>query len=165
MSYINFEPEPGQKEASHTIPLPKVPLGLAVGLVIMVIALAASASLYGHGAVRTPPIQVQSQHSVRLVADPSGDVLVYDGATNVLTRRVPAEHSGFLRGLLRVIARRRMIAHAPEDAPITVVRGVDGTIELSDPSSGLEVPVTSFGPTQVETIASLLVPQAGLAAK
>lgn len=156
MSRISFEAEPGSRSALHEIRLPRVPLLMGVALVVLVFVLAATARLTGKGAVRLDLGAPIASRALELVVEPSGDVLVLDGASREPRLRVPAGESGFLRGLDRVLARRRMIAGTGAGGPVVISRYRDGQLGVRDPASGFETLVTSFGPTQVATIAALL---------
>jgi hypothetical protein len=54
--------------------------------------------------------------------------------------------------------RERTLHEAPRDGPVTVTQWADGALTLKDPSTGRILELGSFGHTNRESFAQLLVP-------
>jgi putative photosynthetic complex assembly protein len=69
---------------------------------------------------------------------------------------VPPGTNGFLRGVLRGMARARRNEHVGEEPPFTLTRWADGQMTLADPQTGQRISLEVFGPTNARPFAQLL---------
>jgi len=70
---------------------------------------------------------------------------------------VPAGTNGFLRGVMRGLARARRNEHVGAEPPFTLTRWADGQMTLADPQTGQRVSLEVFGPTNARPFAQLLL--------
>jgi putative photosynthetic complex assembly protein len=64
--------------------------------------------------------------------------------------------NGFVRGVLRGLARERKLGGMGEGPPFRLIRWDDGRLSLRDLATGRQIELVSFGPTQLETFTKLL---------
>lgn len=75
---------------------------------------------------------------------------------NATIHVVPAGTNGFLRGVLRGLARARRNEHLGVEPPFTLTRWADGQMTLLDPQTGQRISLEVFGPTNARPFAQLL---------
>jgi putative photosynthetic complex assembly protein len=75
---------------------------------------------------------------------------------NATIHVVPPQTNGFLRGVLRGLARARRNEHVGEEPPFTLTRWADGQMTLADPTTGQRISLEVFGPTNAHAFAQLL---------
>ncbi len=78
----------------------------------------------------------------------SGDVVLVEA---------PGSNSGFIRGVLRGLARERMLHGKGHEIPFTVTQWSDGALTLTDQATGRVIELGSFGHTNRGAFAKLLV--------
>jgi putative photosynthetic complex assembly protein len=79
-----------------------------------------------------------------------GAVTVIDAQTNQVIDVVQGE-AGFIRGILRTIARERRIRGLNGNEPIELKSYNDGRLVLQDPLTNTSLELESFGSTNVES--------------
>lgn len=84
----------------------------------------------------------------------NGAVLVRDAATGVQVALFEGEQ-GFVRGVLRSMARTRRLQSADIHAPLLLQNHADGSLSLFDASTGERIHLESFGATQRASFARL----------
>ncbi len=157
-------------------PFPLAPLLGAGVLIAGVIALAAGPKL-GY----LPPIATASServvHHVVVVetrslrfTDRADGALVIDDVGRGTTAAVLPHgvNNGFIRGVLRGMARDRKLREVGKAAPFTLTLFSDDALTLTDPSTGRNIELGSFGPTNKQSFAELLLthrPPASAAAR
>jgi putative photosynthetic complex assembly protein len=143
-------------------PLPRGALAVAVGAAALALLTAGTARLTGIG-VMPPPVAAavdsrelrfedRSDGAVTVLAEPGGEVIdVLAPGTN-----------GFVRGVLRGLARERKRQEIGPTSPFRLTLWDDGRMTLEDPATGRQIGLEAFGPTNFAAFARLL--QAGRAA-
>ncbi|MDX2184902.1 MAG: photosynthetic complex assembly protein PuhC [Gemmatimonadaceae bacterium] len=154
-TYVTFEPEPGQNER---IEVPRGPLLGALGLVVLSFTLAVTARSTGYFKIPEPVSVPEARRALRFEDAKDGGIFVYDNATDSLIINLPAGYNGFARGALRALARKRMLASVPDNAPFVLTLWRDGRLTLDDPSTRDKIEISSFGPVQIESFMQFLVP-------
>jgi putative photosynthetic complex assembly protein len=154
-TYVTFEPEPGQNER---IEVPRGPLLGAFGLVLLTFSLALAARFTGYFKLPEPVSVPEARRALRFEDALDGGIFVYDNATDSLIINLPAGYNGFARGALRALARKRMLAQVPDEAPFVLTLWRDGRLTLDDPSTRDKIEISSFGPVQIESFMQFLVP-------
>ncbi len=154
-TYVTFEPEPGQNER---IEVPRGPLLGALGLVVLSFTLAVTARFTGYFKIPEPVSVPEARRALRFEDAKDGGIFVYDNATDSLIINLPAGYNGFARGALRALARKRMLASVPDNAPFVLTLWRDGRLTLDDPSTRDKIEISSFGPVQIESFMQFLVP-------
>jgi putative photosynthetic complex assembly protein len=92
--------------------------------------------------------------------NPAGGVWVLSvpedgGDLEMLTLVVPGE-GGFIRGVMRSMARERRMYHVGEEPAFRLTRWADTRLSLTDLATGRNVELTAFGPTNTEAFGKLL---------
>jgi putative photosynthetic complex assembly protein len=101
---------------------------------------------------------VTEQHAVRFNDNADGSISVLDGASRAELHKLAPETNGFLRVVMRSLARERRIAGLGPEEPFLLYRAsTDKRLILEDPTSGRTVGLDAFGPSNVGAFAALLV--------
>jgi len=79
-----------------------------------------------------------------------GGVAVIDTSLNQVIHVVTGE-AGFVRGILRTIARERRIRGLGKDEPVRLMSFKDGRLVLHDPLTNTQIELESFGSMNVES--------------
>jgi putative photosynthetic complex assembly protein len=160
MAEIYFEPEPGAKSSDPTIKVPKPLLYMCGVLAVVAYGIAIGASQFGW--FKDPPLvsPVVQARAYTFVDALDGGILVYDRGGQQLLSKLETGSFGFLRGSLRALSRHRMLAGIGAEPPFHLLRYADGRIQLEDSTTGQQVVVTSFGPTQIAEFERLFNPPA-----
>jgi len=79
-----------------------------------------------------------------------GGVAVIDTSSNQVIHVVTGE-AGFVRGILRTIARERRIRGIGKDEPVRLMSFKDGRLVLHDPLTNTQIELESFGSMNVES--------------
>lgn len=100
-------------------------------------------------------VRYVNHRDLRFVDRSDGSVSVIDALTGREVHRVVGE-AGFVRGVLRAMARERRRLAADSQIPFQLSRGRGGQLTLSDPATGESIPLNSFGSTNVAAFARFL---------
>ena len=138
----------------HSIPRPLL-IGAAL-LVLITIISAATGSMTGVGTTMTPASEVVQARSLLFADRTDGGVDVTDAASGTSVYVVPPGTNGFLRGVLRGMSRTRKLENVGPEPAYTLTRWADGRLSLADPSTGREVNLEPFGPTNYRVFAKFL---------
>ena len=154
---------------SHDIAVPRPALlGLAalVGLSLAMTAAVSAGWLSREAvpAVSRAAAQVQPVRTRTLVfADVAGGaVRISDAQTGAEVALIETETQGggFIRGVLRGMARERRMHAIGSAAPFTLTLWADGSLSLADPATGRSVELGAFGPDNRLTFLRLIAPEA-----
>lgn len=105
-------------------------------------------------AERTVPV---ASRQLRFVDRADGAVVITDVATGRIAHVVRAgERTGFIRGVMRGLARERRMRGLGDAAPFTLTAWRDGQLSLVDTATGRALELTAFGSTNRATFAELL---------
>jgi putative photosynthetic complex assembly protein len=138
---------------------PKIPRGLLIGagvLVASTLLLVIVARLTGFQPDRPPPSRVIESRELRFTDRVDGAVLVYDPADGRLAYTVEPGTNGFVRGVLRGLARDRRADHVGSEPPFRLTRWADGRLSLDDDSTGRHIDLEVFGPANAGAFAQIL---------
>ena len=86
--------------------------------------------------------------SIAVVSAPDGQVV-----------KVIEGEAGFVRGILRAMARERRIKEVNQAIPFELIARADGRLTLLDPATGNRIDLESFGKDNAIEFAVLLKPQ------
>lgn len=86
--------------------------------------------------------------SIAVISAPDGRVV-----------KVIEGEAGFVRGILRAMARERRIKEVNQTIPFELIARADGRLTLLDPATGNRIDLESFGKDNVIEFAVLLKPQ------
>ena len=140
----------------HEQVFPKGALLGAAALISISLALVAMTRLNGVGATRMPVTAAVTTRELRFEDLANGGIVVYDTQAGRVVTTVQPGTNGFLRGVLRGLARERRREEVGPLPPFRLTRWADGRLSIDDPMTGQRVNLEVFGPTNVEVFAQLL---------
>ena len=140
-------------------PVPKPALfkrlpGLLVGcalLAALTIAIIGPAAVGGPTA--PPPSSIVAQRTLNFLDRADGAVVVTENGKQVA---VFEGEQGFIRGILRSMARQRRGEGLSAAQPFHLVAWADGRITLDDTATGERIELEAFGPTNAAVFSTLL---------
>lgn len=143
-------------EAIDSRPFPKGALIAGAFLVTASLALATMARLTGFGATHLDLAPVTVQRDLAFKDMPGGAIGIYDvKADSQIALLAPGE-SGFVRVVMRGLARERTIAGAGPELPFRLETHTDGMSTLQDLATGRTVTLRAFGEDNAEAFLKLL---------
>lgn len=137
-----------------------LPRGALIGAAVLVsssLLMVGVARISGYGPARPPPSAVVESYGLRFEDRNDGAVLIYSAATNQLVDTLQPGTNGFVRGVLRGLARERRAENIGTAAPFRLTRWADGRLSLDDPSTTRHVDLEVFGPTNAGAFADILI--------
>jgi putative photosynthetic complex assembly protein len=90
----------------------------------------------------------RSDGSIAVISAPDGRIV-----------KIIEGEAGFVRGILRAMARERRIKEVNQTIPFELIARADGRLTLLDPATGNRIDLESFGKDNVIEFAVLLKPQ------
>ena len=135
---------------------PRGPLIGAAALVGIAMVSASVARLSGIGATHMPPATPVISRDLRFEDRPDGAVMIYAARTATVVDVLPPGSNGFVRGVLRGLARARKREHLGADIPVRLIRWSDGRLSVEDPSTGEAITLEAFGISNAAAFARLL---------
>lgn len=136
----------------HKETVPKPALYAGIGIVLLSLTAATLGVLADIGAVREPATAgVVEERGLRFEATVGLDaistgVTVIDADTGAVAVTLSEDGDGFVRGVLRALARDRALRGLPTDVAETrLTLWGDGRLSLQDLETGAVVELTSFG--------------------
>jgi putative photosynthetic complex assembly protein len=137
-----------------------LPRGLLVGAGVLVgtaLALVIVARLTGYQPATPAPSTVVQSQELRFEDHSDGAVAIYSSPDNRLVDTLMPGTGGFVRGVLRGLARERRADHIGTQPPLRLTRWADGRLSLDDPSTGRHIDLEVFGPTNAGAFADILI--------
>lgn len=130
-----------------------IAVAILLGSIILAIAIA---RIMGVDPEQIPLSEAVEVRELRFVEREDGTLAVHDVASGQVVRVLEVTEGGFVRGVLRTMARERMLHRADPDGPFSVARRADGYITLEDPGTGILLRLRAFGPSNEGAFAELL---------
>ena len=149
---------------SHVNTLPRGALGLCFGMVGLALAFTTAARLTGM-APSASPVRLRAAEHVRPVSTrdlrftdrADGAVVIADVTDGRDAGLVaPGSTSGFIRGVMRGLARDRHIRGIGQQVPFRLTQWADGELSLTDLATGRVLELSAFGTTNRAAFAALL---------
>lgn len=106
------------------------------------------------GTLRTPHEGPAVLRHLHFEDRPDGSVAVFEG--DRLIERLEPGTGGFVRGVMRGLARERRIRDIDDATPFRLMRFADGRLLLEDPETGHLVALGAFGATNEAAFARLM---------
>ncbi len=130
---------------------------LAVGaLVLFALGASATARLTGVGDVRMSlPAAVESR-DLQFADGQGGSVLVYDASNRELIDTIAPGTNGFVRVVLRGLARERKLGDIGAEPPFRLTRYANGQMMLTDTSSNKQIDLAAFGAANALSFSRLM---------
>lgn len=143
-------------QAIHEPVVPRAGVLAAAALILFALASVTAARLTGMGEVRmTLPAAAESR-DLRFEDGKNGAVLVYDVSNQQLVDTLAPGSNGFIRVVLRGLARERKLGDIGSQPPFRLTRFVNGQITLTDTSTGKQIDLDAFGAANTEAFARLM---------
>jgi putative photosynthetic complex assembly protein len=141
---------------ASNLDFPRFALITAAGVLVLTLGLAAAGSIAGIGRTELAASAEVQTRQLRFADRRDGGIDVYEGTSSRIVSVVPPATNGFLRGVLRGLARDRRLASIGQEVPFSLIRWADGRLSLEDPATGRHVPLEVFGPDNFKVFADLL---------
>lgn len=140
--------------------IPRAPLLGIFALVAFALVATLGSRLSGVGTLYSPePTPVESR-TLHFKDRQDGAVVVLDAGDGADAGQPVAVlapgTNGFIRGTLRGLARERRMNSIGTEPPFVLTRSSDGRVTLQDPSTGQQIDLDAFGPTNAGAFAKLL---------
>lgn len=133
------------------------PLTLAVGLVLIALALTIFARLTGIGVYKLPASPIVQSMELALRERPDGAVEVRNAATGILVQTYSLkEGGGFFLTILKGMEFERNLQKIALDNTYIIARHQDGRLILHDPATGRRQTVDTFGTANTAVFVNLL---------
>ena len=126
----------------------------ATALVAFAIAGAATASLTDFGATREPQSEAVLTRDLGFEDRSDGAVLVKAG-NDVIDVLEPGTN-GFVRNVMRGLARERLRKDGVRETPFQLTQWADGRLSIEDPLTGRRIDLGAFGAANAANFARLM---------
>ncbi len=143
-------------------PAPIFPLWFKSGLVVMVlasIAVASTTTNKSESASNDTALHrgdLLEQITLYFIDQPNGDVAVVDASNNLEIHRLTIGEGGFMRSVVRGLARERRAAGEGPEVPFKLAVWQTGLVSLIDPVTNRTIELSAFGPDNVMAFTQLL---------
>lgn len=137
-------------------PFPRGPLFGAGALVVMTLILAAISRFTGMGTTTVEEANAVASRDLRFEDRNDGAVAVLAAKDDTVVEILPPGTNGFVRGVLRGLARERKLEGIGTKPPFRLTEWDDGRMSLEDRATGRRVELVSFGQTQFDVFAQML---------
>ncbi|MDX2308673.1 MAG: photosynthetic complex assembly protein PuhC [Hyphomicrobium sp.] len=128
-----------------TEPFPKSALYAAGALIAASIALAMAAKLFDIGSTRIAFAPATQVMPLKFEDLPDGSIGIRHGASGDSIATLAPGQNGFVRVVMRGLARDRMLAGIGSETPVELVALEDGRYVLRDPTTDRVVTLDAFG--------------------
>jgi len=140
----------------HEPVVPKAGVLAAAALALFSVAAVSTVRLTGLGGSHIAlPAAVESR-DLQFEDGARGAVLVFDADGHRLIDTLVPGSNGFVRVVMRSLARQRMLGDIGMQPPFRLTRYAGGQITLTDSSTGQQVDLGAFGSTNTEAFARLM---------
>ena len=143
--------------------VPRPTLIAAGSLVLFAIAATGMMRIAGIAPAASPVLLRQQAHVapvktrvLRFIDRADGAVVIADMRGGTAAVIAPGEQTGFVRGVMRGLARERRAHGIGDGPPFTLTLWRDGELSLTDSATGRAIELTAFGSTNRATFAALL---------
>lgn len=150
--------------ASRADMLPRGTLILAGGLVAFALVATSVVRIAGIPAAASPvalreqaKVAAMSSRDLRFLDRADGAVVIQDARTGGTAGVIAAgEKTGFIRGVMRGLARDRRARGIGDAPPFNLTLWRDGELSLTDSATGRSIELTAFGSANRAAFAALL---------
>jgi putative photosynthetic complex assembly protein len=145
---------------TQTSPLPATPLIFAVALICAALAVAWGARISGVGTTQLDYTRPAAARDLLFEDAATGSVVVKDATSRQQIGEIVPGKDGFVRAVMRNLARDRLISGGAKTTPFTLTRWDNGRLTISDPTTGQRLELVGFGFSNEQAFAKFL-PQGG----
>ncbi|MDQ0315456.1 photosynthetic complex assembly protein PuhC [Amorphus orientalis] len=135
---------------------PRGPLIAAGVLIAVSVAVIGSSRLTGVGRTEMPATQVMASIDLRFEDRSDGAVQVTAADDGRVVQVYPPGTNGFVRGVMRGLARERRLSGIGAAPPFRLILNTDGRLTLEDTATSRDIALDAFGPTNAQAFASIL---------
>jgi putative photosynthetic complex assembly protein len=140
----------------HEMYIPKGAL-IGAGILVAFALIAVTASrLTGVGQVKMTPPPVVESLDLNFEDGQDGSVLVYTAGDRQLVDTLAPGNSGFVRVVMRGMARERRLAGVGQQPPFRLARHENGQITLTDTFNDKVIDLNAFGASNTAAFARLM---------
>lgn len=126
-----------------------------LALVLFALTSATAARLTGVGTSRVTTTAAVETRDLTFTDGERGAVLVFDAERRLIDTLAPGSN-GFVRVVLRGLARERKLGDIGAEPPFRLTRHADGRLMLTDPSTQRQVDLAAFGDANARSFARLM---------
>ena len=130
-------------------------LGAGALLALALISVGVGRQL-GVGVIATPEPAPVASRELRFEDRDDGAVVVRDAGDDAVIAVLEPGNEGFIRGVLRGLARERRSHNVGPQPPFVLLRSATDELFLEDPQTGRRISLSAFGPTNSGAFARLL---------
>jgi len=133
---------------SESVDRPQIPRGVLIGagtLIVASLLMAFGTRVSGIGVTRLASVDAVATRMLRFEDRTDGAVAVWDTEQNDVIEVLAPGTNGFVRGVMRGLARDRKLLGVSHDAAFKLVRWADGRMSLEDPTTGRAISLEAFG--------------------
>lgn len=144
----------------HEIRIPRsvlIGFGLFLAAVVTAVAIFRFSGMEPLAQVPEPD-HIVEQREFRFLDGGEGTVEVFavrEADEDRLVHVIGAGDGGFIRGVLRSMARSRRANGISEEHPFILIHSASGTVLLEDPTTEQRIDLQAFGPASVEAFKAL----------
>ena len=138
----------------------KMPRGALIGAAALVgfaMLAATGAHVSDVGTTHVPAAVAVEVRDLRFEDRPDGAVVVYESTGARTVEVIAPGTNGFVRGVLRGLARERKRQDVDAQPPFRLTRWSDGRLSLDDPATGRHVDLEAFGPANSGAFVRMLL--------
>lgn len=154
-------------EPHHTHEI-RVPKGVLIAAAVLLSATILTVAVYRIAGVEPvaqvpPPGAAHRALDLRFEDGRDGTVSVYqvqEGEPDRILHVVQPGEGGFIRGVLRSLARSRKASGIDRKQPFRLIMQADGVLLLEDPATSQRIFLPAFGPTNLETFREMMIGEA-----
>jgi putative photosynthetic complex assembly protein len=140
-------------------PFPPGVLWGAATLILFTITLAATARLTGNTLTDVNPSPPAKVLDLTFADRNDGAITVFDAKRQQVVDVLAPGTSGFVRNVMRSMARERRMHGQGADTPFQMTRWTDGRLTIDDPITGRHVDLGAFGSMNTASFARLMGPE------
>ncbi len=135
---------------------PKPALYFGVTMICIALCCALIGRFTNFGTLHLPQAEARESRALHFADAADGSVVVTQSPEGGLVTVLAPGTNGFIRGLVRGLARDRKLRQLGPEQPYLLTRRTDGRLLIADPLTGREVELGAFGPTNYEAFAQLM---------
>lgn len=149
---------------SHADMLPRGTLITAGALVVFAFTVTAAVRIAGIPAAASPAamraanhVELVASRNLRFIDRADGAVIIEDADKGDTASVIaPGQQTGFIRGVMRGLARERRASRIGNQPPFNLSLWRDGELSLTDSATGRSIEITAFGSSNRASFMALL---------
>jgi putative photosynthetic complex assembly protein len=135
---------------------PRGALAGAGALILLTLCGVGFARFTGIGITRAPTAEVMQSRDLQFRDRADGAVVIYQAGSDRIVDVLAPGTNGFVRGVMRGLARQRRREDLGAAPPFRLTRWSDGRLSIEDVATHVRIELIAFGPTNEAAFARLL---------